>query len=127
MHRFANPNRFLRLAAAIVPWSGAATALLFVAGLLYALVLSPPDYQQSETVRIMYVHVPAAWMAMGAYTFLALASAVAIVWKHPLADLSAKACAPIGAGFTAIALVTGPLWGQPTWGQRWDPEERRGG
>src|SRR3546814_4711613 len=104
MHRFANPVLCLRLAAVIVPWSGAATVLLFAAGLVYALILSPPDYQQSETVRIMYVHVPAAWMAMGAYAFLALASAVAIVWKHPLADLSAKACAPIGAGFTAIAL-----------------------
>ena len=119
MHRFANPNRFLRLAAAIVPWSAAAAVLLFGVGLTYALVLSPPDYQQSETVRIMYVHVPAAWMAMGAYAFLALASAVAIVWRHPLADLAAKACAPIGAGFTAIALVTGALWGQPTWGTWW--------
>lgn len=119
MHRFANPNRFLRLAAAIVPWSAAAAVLLFGVGLAYALVLSPPDYQQSETVRIMYVHVPAAWMAMGAYAFLALASAVAIVWRHPLADLAAKACAPIGAGFTAIALVTGALWGQPTWGTWW--------
>src|SRR3546814_18952477 len=91
MHRFANPNRFLRLAAVIVPWSGAATVLLFAAGLVYALILSPPDYQQSETVRIMYVHVPAAWMEMGAYAFLALASAVALVWTPPLADLSATA------------------------------------
>ncbi len=119
MHRFANPNRFLRLAAAVLPWTGGASAILFAVGLLYALILSPPDYQQSETVRIMYVHVPAAWMAMGAYAFMALASAVAIVWKHPLADLSAKACAPIGAGFTVIALVTGALWGQPTWGTWW--------
>ena len=119
MHRFANPNRFLRLAAAILPWSAGATVLLFAAGLPYALLLSPPDYQQSETVRIMYIHVPAAWMAMGVYAFLALASAVALIWRHPLADLAAKAAAPIGASFTFIALVTGSLWGQPTWGTWW--------
>lgn len=119
MHRFANPNRFLRLAAAILPWSAGATMLLFAAGLPYALLLSPPDYQQSETVRIMYIHVPAAWMAMGVYAFLALASAVALIWRHPLADLAAKAAAPIGACFTFIALVTGSLWGQPTWGTWW--------
>src|SRR3546814_20049402 len=83
MHRFANPNRFLRLAAVIVPWSGAATVLLFAAGLVYALILSPPDYQQSETVRTMYVQVPAAWMPQGAYAFLAPASGFAILWQPP--------------------------------------------
>ena len=119
MHRFANPGRFLRLAAAILPWSGAATALLFVAGLAYALVFSPPDYQQSQTVRIMYVHVPAAWMAMMTYGFLAFAGAAALIWRHPLADVAGKAAAPIGACFTLIALVTGSLWGQPTWGTWW--------
>jgi heme exporter protein C len=119
MHRFANPARFQRLAAALLPWSAAATAILFAAGLYYALGASPPDYQMRDTVRIMYVHVPAAWMAMFVYTNLAIASAVALVWKHPLADLAAKAMAPIGAGFTAICLITGSLWGQPTWGTWW--------
>ncbi len=119
MHRFANPNRFLRLAGALLPWSAGLTVLAFAAGLVYALLLSPPDYQQSQTVRIMYVHVPAAWLAMGCYSFLALASAVALIWRHPLADLAGKAAAPIGAAFTFIALVTGSLWGQPTWGTWW--------
>ncbi len=119
MHRFANPARFQRLAAVLLPWSAAASAILFASGLYYALGASPPDYQMRDTVRIMYVHVPAAWMAMFVYTNLAIASAVALVWKHPLADLAAKAMAPIGAGFTAICLITGSLWGQPTWGTWW--------
>ncbi|MFB3150672.1 MAG: heme ABC transporter permease [Alphaproteobacteria bacterium] len=119
MHRFANPNRFLRLTARILPWCALATAAAFIAGLYLALAVSPPDYQQGESVRIMYVHVPAAWMALSVYSFMAAASAVALIWKHPLADFAAKAAAPIGAGFTLIALVTGALWGQPSWGTWW--------
>ncbi len=119
MHRFANPNRFLRLTARILPWCALATAAAFIAGLYLALAVSPPDYQQGESVRIMYVHVPAAWMALSVYSFVAAASAVALIWKHPLADFAAKAAAPIGAGFTLIALVTGALWGQPSWGTWW--------
>ncbi|MCW5731116.1 MAG: heme ABC transporter permease [Alphaproteobacteria bacterium] len=119
MHRFANPTVALRLADRLMPWSASLCAGLFVVGLYYALVASPIDYQQRDTVRIMYVHVPAAWMALGVYAMMATASAVGLVWKHPLADLSAKAAAPIGAGFTLICLVTGALWGQPTWGTWW--------
>jgi heme exporter protein C len=119
MHRFANPARFQRLAGAVLPWSAAATVALFAAGLWYALVHSPADYQQGETVRIMYVHVPSAWMAMFVYANLAVAGAIGLVWKHPLADLAAKAMAPIGATFTALCLVTGSLWGQPMWGTWW--------
>jgi heme exporter protein C len=119
IHRFANPARFLRLTAAILPWSATLTVLLLIAGLYLGLFVAPADYQQSETVRIMYVHVPAAWMALSVYAWMALSSAVALIWKHPLADLIAKACAPIGACFTLIALVTGSLWGQPTWGTWW--------
>ena len=119
MHRFANPNRFLRLTAAILPWCALATGAAFITGLYFALAVSPPDYQQGESVRIMYVHVPAAWMALSVYSFMAVASAAALIWKHPLADLAAKAAAPIGAGFTLIALVTGALWGQPSWGTWW--------
>jgi heme exporter protein C len=123
MHQFANPARFMRIAGMALPWLSAAAAVLFAAGLFFALFDSPPDYQQSETVRIMYVHVPAAWMAMFVYTSLAVAAASSLVWKHPLADLWARANAPLGAGFTAICLVTGMLWGKPMWGAwwAWDP------
>ena len=119
MHRFANPARFTRLADAVLPWSLAATAVAFAVGLYLALVASPPDYQQSETVRIMYVHVPSAWMAMAGYMFLAGASFAGLVWKHPLAHLAGKAAAPIGLMFTGLALITGAIWGKPMWGAWW--------
>jgi heme exporter protein C len=119
MHRFANPARFLRMSAVILPWSAVSAALFIAAGLYFSLFASPPDYQQGETVRIMYVHVPAAWMALSVYTMIAAASGIALVWKHPLAHIAAKAAAPIGAGFTFIALVTGSLWGKPMWGTWW--------
>jgi heme exporter protein C len=96
---------------------GALAAILLA--LYFGIFDSPADYQQGETVRIMYVHVPAAWMALFIYTVMALASGSFLIWKHPLADLSAQAAAPIGAAFTAIALVTGALWGQPMWGTWW--------
>ncbi len=118
-HRFANPARFSRLAARILPWSTAATVLVFATGIWFALFSSPADYQQGETVRIMYVHVPSAWMALAAYTFIAVMSAVSLIWKHPLADIAARAAAPLGAGFTIIVLTTGSLWGKPTWGSWW--------
>ncbi|MEQ9138577.1 MAG: heme ABC transporter permease [Thalassobaculum sp.] len=119
MHRFANPTRFLKLANALLPWLAAAAVLLLGTGLWLGLLRSPSDYQQGETVRIMYVHVPAAWVALGGYSALALSSLAFLVWKHPLADLAARAASPVGAGFTAIALVTGALWGQPMWGTWW--------
>jgi heme exporter protein C len=119
MHRFANPGRFLRLANRIQPWLKALTALGFAAGLYLALWGSPPDYQQGETVRIMYVHVPAAWMALLTYFMLGLASASSLIWRHPLADVAAEALSPIGAAFTLLALVTGSLWGKPMWGTFW--------
>jgi heme exporter protein C len=109
----------MRLSAVILPWSAAATVILLVVGLYLGLVESPPDYQQGDSVRIMYVHVPAAWMAMFVYAVLAGASAVALIWKHPLADVTAKAASPIGACFTFIALATGALWGKPMWGTWW--------
>jgi len=115
----ANPVRFERLARPAIPWLSAATALLLAAGLYYALFDSPADYQQSDSVRIMYVHVPAAWMALFTYTFLTISSAVGFIWKHPLADVAAKETAPIGAAFTLLALITGSLWGKPMWGAWW--------
>ena len=119
LHRFANPARFSRIAAKVLPWSTAATIALFVIGLYFALFASPADFQQGETVRIMYVHVPSAWISIGCYTFIAVMSAVALIWKHPLADIAARAAAPLGAGFTLIVLITGSLWGKPTWGTWW--------
>ena len=118
-HRFANPARFLRFAAVVQPWIAWITVILFAAGLYLGLLASPADYQQGETVRMMYVHVPAAWMALFCYSALAGACAVALIWKHPLAELAAKATAPIGASFTFLALVTGSLWGKPMWGTWW--------
>ena len=119
MHRFANPARFMRIAEPILPWTSVGALAAILLALYFGIFDSPADYQQGETVRIMYVHVPAAWMALFAYTVMALASGSFLIWKHPLADLSAQAAAPIGAGFTAIALVTGALWGQPMWGTWW--------
>ena len=116
MQSFANPTRFVRLSTRVVPWLAAATLLLLGSGLYLALFASPPDYQQGESVRIMYVHVPAAWMALFCYTCMAAASAVALIWRHPVAELAAKATAPIGACFTFLALLTGSLWGKPMWG-----------
>jgi heme exporter protein C len=118
-HRLANPGRFQRLSAHVLPWSAFGAAAALTIGLYLGLVESPKDYQQGETVRIMYVHVPSAWMALGVYTSMALASAVALIWKHPLADLIAQQAAPIGAGFTLVTLITGALWGQPMWGTWW--------
>jgi heme exporter protein C len=119
MHQFANPARFLRIARAVQPVTGLLAAVLFAIGLYLALLVSPPDYQQGETVRIMYVHVPAAWMAMACYSLIFAASLSSIIWRHPLADSAARAAAPIGAMFTAICLITGSLWGRPTWGAWW--------
>jgi heme exporter protein C len=119
MFQYANPTQFTALATTVQPWLVAATAVLFGVGLYMAFFTAPPDYQQGETVRIMFIHVPAAWMALFVYTVMALASAVALIWKHPLADVAAKTAAPIGACFTFLALVTGSLWGKPMWGAWW--------
>ena len=118
-HRFANPTRFLRIAAVVQPWMAGLTLLFGGAGLYLGLFNSPADYQQGESVRIMYVHVPAAWMAMFVYTGMAISAAVGLIWKHPLADMIAKSSAPVGACFTFLALFTGALWGKPMWGAWW--------
>ncbi len=118
-HRLANPARFQRLAGALMPWFVLGAVGLFASGLYFGLIDSPVDYQQKDTVRIMYVHVPAAWLAMMSYSGLAVAGFVLLVWRHPLADVAGAAAAPIGAAFTFLALVTGAIWGQPTWGTWW--------
>ncbi|PWE18260.1 heme transporter HemC [Marinicauda salina] len=117
--RFANPERFDRLARAVIPWTWGLAAVLFAVGIPWALAFSPEDYQQGDTVRIMYVHVPSAWLAMAGYAGLGASSFVYFVWRHNLADLAARAIAPAGAVFAALTLATGALWGRPMWGAWW--------
>jgi heme exporter protein C len=119
MFRLANPNRFMQWSGKILPWCAIATVLLLGAGLYLALFVAPPDYQQGESVRIMYVHVPSAYMATMVYGAMAAASAVALIWRHPVADIAAREAAPLGAGFTLLCLVSGSLWGKPMWGTWW--------
>ena len=119
MISLANPTRFLELVRRLVPWLAAAALVLLGVGLYLAFFVAPPDYQQGETVRIMFVHVPAAWLAMFGYAVIAVAALGTLIWRHPLADVAGKAAAPIGATFTFVALVTGSLWGKPMWGTYW--------
>jgi heme exporter protein C len=119
MFRLANPNRFMSWSGKLLPWCAVVTALLLGIGTWLALFVAPPDYQQGEAVRIMYVHVPAAWMASFVYAVMAISSAVALIWRHPLADIAARQSAPLGAGFTLVCLVSGSLWGKPMWGTFW--------
>jgi heme exporter protein C len=114
----ANPTRFLALVSAVLPWLAGLTALAFLVG-GFLVLRSPEDYQQGATVLIMYLHVPAAWLSMFTYAVMAIAALGTLVWRHPLADVSARAAAPIGAAFTFLALVTGSLWGRPMWGTWW--------
>ena len=114
----ANPTRFLALANRLLPWMAAATVALFAYALVRALH-APDDYQQGATVKIMFLHVPAAWLSMMCWCLMSVAALGTLVWRHPLADVTAKAAAPIGACFTFICLVTGSLWGRPTWGTYW--------
>jgi heme exporter protein C len=119
LHRFANPGRFLRIANVVLPWIAAGAAVTLAIGLYLGLFVAPPDYQQGESVRIMYVHVPPAWMALFIYLVIAAASASSLIWRHPLADLAARASSPVGAMFALLTLVTGSLWGEPMWGTWW--------
>jgi len=115
----ANPTRFLAFSARTLPWLSAATVGLFALGLYLALLVAPADYQQGDSVRIMYVHVPAVTLAMGVYVLMAVAALGTLVWRHPLADVAARAAAPLGAAFTFLGLVTGAIWGKPMWGAWW--------
>ncbi len=117
--RLANPTRFMELSGKLLPWIAAIAGALIAYGLYLVFFVAPPDYQQGETVKIMYIHVPSAWLAMMGYAFVAISSFGLLVFRHPLADVSAKAAAPIGAAFTFLALVTGSLWGKPMWGTYW--------
>ena len=114
----ANPTRFLALAGKLVPILASLTAVILAVG-LYMAFAAPEDFQQGITVRIMYIHVPFAWLAMMCYTIMAVSALGTLVWRHPLADVALKTAAPIGATFTALALVTGSIWGKPMWGTWW--------
>ena len=114
----ANPTRFLNVVNRLLPWLAAATMLVLAIG-LYRAMGAPDDYQQGATVKIMFIHVPAAWLGMFAWGLMSLAALGTLVWRHPLADVAGKAAAPIGAAFTFVCLVTGALWGRPTWGTYW--------
>ena len=115
----ANPSRFLALAERLLSWLAAATALAFAAGLYAAFFVAPEDYQQGATVRIMFIHVPGAWLGMLGWAIMSVAALGTLVWRHPLADVALKTAAPIGAAFTFVCLVTGALWGRPMWGTYW--------
>jgi heme exporter protein C len=115
---FANPTRFIALADRLVPWLAVIATVILTIG-LYMSFAAPPDYQQGTTVRIMYIHVPFAWLAMLCYSLMAVSALGTLVWRHPLADVALKSAAPIGAVFTALALVTGSIWGKPMWGTWW--------
>ncbi len=115
----ANPTRFLNFAARALPWLIAATVFAFAVGLTQALFVAPDDYQQGATVKIMYLHVPSAWLSMFGWGLMTVAALGTLVWRHPLADVAAKAAAPIGAAFTFLCLFTGAMWGRPMWGAYW--------
>jgi heme exporter protein C len=117
--RLANPTRFMEISGRLLPWLSTVAALVIACGLYLAFFVAPPDYQQGETVRIMFIHVPSAWLGMMGYLVIAISSFGLLVFRHPLADVSAKAAAPIGAAFTLLALITGSLWGKPMWGTYW--------
>ncbi len=119
LHFLANPARFRRFSQRVLPALSFATVLALAVGLYMALVQAPPDYQQGQTVRIMFIHVPSAWLAMAGYGLLAVLGASLLVWRHPLAALMARATAPVGAVFAAVCLLTGSLWGRPMWGTYW--------
>src|ERR1700733_676313 len=114
----ANPSRFLKIVTPAFPWLGGLTVVAFAIGITLA-VLAPDDYQQGATVKIMFLHVPGAWLGMLGWGVMTVAALGTLVWRHPLADVTAKATAPIGAAFTLMCLVTGSLWGRPTWGTYW--------
>jgi heme exporter protein C len=118
-HRTASPPHFYALADRWLPWLIALFLAFLLPGLYYGLIVAPPDYQQGESYRIMYVHVPAAWMSLFIYVLMAVMGAIALIWRMKLAEIMLVSSAPIGAGFTFIALATGSLWGKPMWGAWW--------
>jgi heme exporter protein C len=124
VHALANPARFLRIARPATAWLFFVGIVCSTAGILAGLILTPPDYLQGETVRILYIHVPSAWLGMAGWLGIAAASVSQLVWRHPLAAVGGSAVAPAGATFAAICLLTGSIWGRPTWGTWWQWDGR---
>jgi heme exporter protein C len=124
MHAFANPARFLTLARPLTLWFGWIGGVMLITCIIWGAVLGPEDYLQGDTVRIMYIHVPAAWLGMAGWSGIAVASAMQLIWKHPLAGVAARACAVPGAVFAALCLATGSIWGRPAWGTWWEWDGR---
>lgn len=124
MHGYANPTRFLKFARPATGWLLAIGLLLVLGGAVGGLTMTPPDYLQGETVRILYIHVPAAWLGMAGWAAIAAASVSQLVWRHPLAAIAGRAIAPAGAAFAALCLATGSIWGRPTWGTWWEWDGR---
>ena len=124
MHVFANPARFLKIARPATAWTLVSGILLIAAGVVGGLFVTPPDYLQGETVRILYIHVPTAWLGMAGWGSLAAASVSQLIWRHPLAAVAGRAIAPVGAAFAAFCLATGSIWGRPTWGTWWEWDGR---
>ncbi|VAX07290.1 Cytochrome c-type biogenesis protein CcmC, putative heme lyase for CcmE [hydrothermal vent metagenome] len=118
-HRLASPKHFYQFAGRLIPWLGWSTLILFIIGIYLGLFVAPTDYQQGESYRIIYIHVPAAWMSMFVYMVMATAGGIGLIWKMKMADIVASSAAPLGAAFTILALVTGSLWGKPMWGTWW--------
>ena len=124
MHAYANPARFLKIARPATVWTLALAVPLIIAGVIGGLFVTPPDYLQGESVRILYIHVPSAWLGMAGWGGLAAASLMQLVWRHPLAAIAGRAIAPAGAAFAAMCLATGSIWGRPTWGTWWEWDGR---
>lgn len=119
LDKYAAPERFYLLARALSPWLGWISLLLLITGLYGGLVYAPADYQQGDSFRIIYVHVPSAWMSLFVYMVMAIAGAMGLIWKVKISDAIARSCAPLGAAFTFLALATGSIWGKPMWGTWW--------
>lgn len=119
IHKLFNPNKFGKMIDLILPYAILGAVISLGIGIFFALKVSPADYQQGESVRIMYVHVPAAWMALSCYFMIAIVSGASLVWRNPLSDIIGISIAPIGTAFTVICLITGSLWGKPIWGTWW--------
>ena len=124
MHGYANPSRFLKIARPATGWLLGVGLALVLSGVVGGLFVTPPDYLQGETVRILYIHVPSAWLGMAGWSAIAAASISQLVWRHPLAAFAGRAIAPVGATFAALCLATGSIWGRPTWGTWWEWDGR---
>jgi len=123
-YQLASPKWFYQFSEKLLPWFKLITLILFASGIVIGLLLSPPDYQQGNTVRIMYIHVPAAFLSMFVYSMMAIAGAVGYIWRIKMAHIVSVSCAPVGAIFTGLALITGGIWGKPTWGTYWEWDAR---